>query len=67
LFRVTKHGGVVVIATLNSLSPRAQRRKEAAKKGQSLFERAIFRSPDEMKGLSPVEGIAETAIHFEKK
>jgi hypothetical protein len=66
LFRVTKPGGCIVVATLNSLSPWAQRRKSAAKKGHSLFKHAIFRSPDEIKGLSPVEGIVETAIHFEK-
>jgi len=66
LFRVTKPGGSIVVATLNSLSPWAQRRKEAAKKGHSLFRHAIFRSPDEMKSLSPVEGIVQTAIHFEK-
>ena len=66
LFRVTKPGGCIVVATLNSLSPWAQRRKEAAQKGHSLFKHAIFRSPDEIKGLSPVEGIVETAIHFEK-
>lgn len=66
LFRVTKPGGCIVVATLNSLSPWAQRRKEAAQKGHPLFKHAIFRSPDEIKGLSPVEGIVETAIHFEK-
>jgi len=66
LFRVTKPGGFIVVATLNSLSPWAQRRKESAKKGHSLFRHTIFRSPDEMKGLSPVEGIVQTAIHFEK-
>jgi len=66
LFRVTKPGGCIVVATLNSLSPWAQRRKEAAQKGHPLFKHAIFRSPDEIKSLSPVEGIVETAIHFEK-
>lgn len=66
LFRVTKPGGCIVVATLNSLSSWAQRRKEAAKKGHPLFRHAIFRSPDEIKRLSPVEGIVETAIHFEK-
>jgi ubiquinone/menaquinone biosynthesis C-methylase UbiE len=66
LFRVTKPGGCIVVATLNSLSPWAQRRKEAAQKGHPLFKHAIFRSPDEIKSLSPVEGILETAIHFEK-
>jgi ubiquinone/menaquinone biosynthesis C-methylase UbiE len=66
LFRVIKPGGFIVAATLNSLSPWAQRRKAAAQKGHPLFRHAIFRSPDEMKGLSPVEGIVQTAIHFEK-
>lgn len=66
LFRVTKPGGFIVVATLNSLGPWAQRRKEAAKKGHPLFRHTIFRSPDEIKGLSPVEGIVKTAIHFEK-
>ena len=66
LFRVTKPGGFIVVATLNSLSPWAQRREEAAQKGHPLFRYAIFRSPDEMKGLSPVEGIVQTAIYFEK-
>ena len=66
LFRVTKPGGCIVVATLNSLSPWAQRRKKAAKNGHSIFRHAIFRSPDEIKGLSPVKGIVKTAIHFEK-
>jgi len=66
LFRVTKSGGTIVLATLNSLGPWAQRRKEAAKKGHPLFRHAIFRSPEEMKSLSPVECIIKTAIHFEK-
>jgi ubiquinone/menaquinone biosynthesis C-methylase UbiE len=66
LFRVTKPGGSIVVATLNSLSPWAERRKKAAQKGHPLFRHTIFRSPDEMKGLSPVEGIAQTIIHFQK-
>ena len=66
LFRVTKPGGYIVVATLNSLSPWAQRRKEAAQKGHPLFKHAIFRSPDEMKGLSSENSIVRTAIHFEK-
>jgi ubiquinone/menaquinone biosynthesis C-methylase UbiE len=67
LFRVTKHGGCVVVASLNSLSPWASRRKAEAKKGHSLFERAFFRSPDELRSLGPVEGIVKTAIHFQKE
>ena len=66
LFRVTKPGGLIIVATLNSLSPWAKRRKEAAKKGHPLWKYTIFRSPDEMKGLSPVKGIVQTAIHFKK-
>ncbi len=66
LFRVTKKGGVVVVTTLNSLSPWAARRKKAAAKGHSLFERMIFRSPDELRALAPVEGLVKTAIHFQK-
>lgn len=66
LFRVTKPGGYIVVATLNRLSPWALRRKEAAKKGHPLFRRAVFRSPDEIRGLSPLEGMVETTIHFQK-
>jgi ubiquinone/menaquinone biosynthesis C-methylase UbiE len=66
LFRVTKPGGFIVVATLNSLSPWAQRRKEAAQKGHPLFRHAIFRSPEEMKALSSVDSIVKTTIHFEK-
>ena len=66
LFRVTRKGGVVVVTTLNSLSPWAARRKKAADKGHTLFGRMIFRSPDEMRAIAPVEGLVKTAIHFEK-
>jgi ubiquinone/menaquinone biosynthesis C-methylase UbiE len=66
LFRVTRKGGVVVVTTLNSLSPWAARRKKAADKGHSLFERMIFRSPDEMRAIAPFEGLVKTAIHFQK-
>jgi hypothetical protein len=41
------------------------RRKEEAKKGHSLFSRAIFRSPDELLSLAPAEGLMKTAIHFQ--
>ena len=67
LFRVTKRGGCVVVATLNSLSPWASRRKEEAKKGHTLFDKAIFRSPDELRSLAPVDGVIKTAIHFQKE
>jgi ubiquinone/menaquinone biosynthesis C-methylase UbiE len=67
LFRVTKEGGRIVVATLNSLSPWAERRKAEAKKGHPLFKKAIFRSPDELLALSPVKGVIKTAVHFQKE
>ena len=67
LFRVTKKGGRIVVATLNSLSPWAERRKAEAKKGHALFKKAIFRSPDELFALAPVKGVIKTAIHFQKE
>jgi ubiquinone/menaquinone biosynthesis C-methylase UbiE len=66
LFRVTKPGGLILVATLNCLSPWAPRREKAGKKGHPLFKHAVFRSPDEIKGLAPVEGMIQTAIHFKK-
>jgi len=66
MFRVTKKGGVVVVTTLNSLSPWAVRRKKKADRGHSLFKQMIFRSPDEMRALAPVDGTVKTAIHFLK-
>jgi len=66
LFRVTKRGGCVVAATLNSLSPWALRRRVEAKERQSIFEKAIFRSPDDLRSLAPAEGVVKTAIHFQK-
>jgi ubiquinone/menaquinone biosynthesis C-methylase UbiE len=67
LFRVTQKGGCIVVATLNSLSPWALRRKAEAKAKQTLFEKAIFRSPDELSSLASVEGVVKTAIHFQKE
>jgi len=67
LFRVTRKGGIIVVATLNSLSPWASRRRAEAKKGHSLFEKTIFRSPDELQSLAPVEGMIRTAIYFQKE
>jgi ubiquinone/menaquinone biosynthesis C-methylase UbiE len=67
LFRVTRSRGVVVAATLNSLSPWASRRKETASKDSgSIFAKAVFRSPDEMRVLAPVAGRVRTAVHFQK-
>ena len=67
LFRVTKKRGCVVVATLNSLSPWASRRKAEAKRKHTLFEKAVFRSPDELRSLTPLEGVVKTAIHFQKE
>jgi ubiquinone/menaquinone biosynthesis C-methylase UbiE len=67
LFRVTKKGGSILVATLNSLSPWASRRRAEAQKKQSIFTKAIFRSPDELRSLAPVEGVIRTAIHFRKE
>jgi ubiquinone/menaquinone biosynthesis C-methylase UbiE len=66
VFRVTKPGGFIVVATLNSLSPWATRRREAGKKGHPIFKQVIFRSPEEIITLSPVAGVIKTAIHFQK-
>jgi ubiquinone/menaquinone biosynthesis C-methylase UbiE len=66
LFRVTKKGGCVVVATLNSLSPWAIRREAEAKRRHTLFEKAVFRSPDQLRSLTPLEGVVRTAIHFQK-
>jgi ubiquinone/menaquinone biosynthesis C-methylase UbiE len=66
LFRVTRKGGTIVVTTLNSLSPWAARRKQKAENGHQLFKKMIFRSPDEIRRLAPVDGVVKTAIHFKK-
>jgi ubiquinone/menaquinone biosynthesis C-methylase UbiE len=67
LFRVTKRGGRVVVATLNSLSPWASRRRAEAKERHGIFEKTIFRSPDELRSLGSTRGVVKTAIHFQKE
>ena len=67
LFRVTKSGGSIVVATLNSLSPWAERRRAKAEKGHPLFEKTIFRSPDELLQLAPLKGVVKTVIHFQSE
>jgi len=67
LFRVTKKGGHIVLATLNSLSPWASRRNAEAQERHTIFEKAIFRSPDELRSLASVKGVTKTAIHFQKE
>ncbi len=66
MFRITRPGGLVVVASLNSLSPWAARRTAAAKQGLSLFAHARFRSPAEMAELAPYPASIMTAVHFQK-
>ena len=67
LFRVTKPGGSIVVATLNSLSPWAEHRKRSGKEGHPIFREVVFRSPEEMRRLSKIEGVQKSAIHFQKE
>ncbi|MEW6671540.1 MAG: methyltransferase domain-containing protein [Thermodesulfobacteriota bacterium] len=68
LFRVTRRGGLVVAATLNSLSPWAARRKAKTLRGQKhILKDAFFRSPQELLSCGPSDGITKTAIHFDKE
>lgn len=68
LFRVTKPGGIVVVATLNALSPWANRRREEARQDrESIFNRVHFRSPAQLLASAPVPGIVRTAVHFAKE
>lgn len=68
LFRVTRPGGLVVVATLNSLSPWAARRgEESRKRKDSIFRHAWFRSPGELMDLVPAAGEIHTAIHFPRE
>jgi len=67
LIRVTRRGGRLVIATLNRLSPWAERRKRDAKHDPaSVFRHVHFRSPDELSRLIELDGEIRTAIHFDK-
>ena len=68
LFRVTKPGGVVVVATLNSLSPWAARRSANARRDpESIFSRVFFRSPARLLAATSVPGIVRTVVHFGKE
>jgi ubiquinone/menaquinone biosynthesis C-methylase UbiE len=66
LFRVAKKGGIIVVATLNSLSSWAVRRIDEGKRGHAIFSKAVFRSPDQLRSLANVDGMVRTAIHFQK-
>ncbi len=68
LFRVTRPGGVVVVATLNSLSPWAARRSANARRDpESIFNRVFFRSPVQLLAATSVPGIVRTVVHFGKE
>jgi ubiquinone/menaquinone biosynthesis C-methylase UbiE len=68
LFRVTKPGGVVVVATLNSLSPWAARRSANARRDPgSIFNGVFFRSPAQLLAATSVSGMVRTAVHFGKE
>ena len=65
LFRVTRNGGLIVVATLNNLSSWAVRRRKAAEADKnSLFKDVFFRSPDDLRTCVSHPGIVKTAIHF---
>jgi ubiquinone/menaquinone biosynthesis C-methylase UbiE len=66
LNRVVRRGGTVVLTSLNSLSPWAERRGQEAENGHTLFQNITFRSPDELTDLSPGKSKLKTAIHFLK-
>ena len=66
LNRVVRRGGTVVLTSLNSLSPWAERRGQEAENGHTLFQNITFRSPEELADLAPGESKLKTAIHFLK-
>jgi ubiquinone/menaquinone biosynthesis C-methylase UbiE len=66
LFRVTRPGGQVVVATLNRHGPWARRRSaEAERNPDSVFRDAHFRTPAELAALAPVAGELRSAVHFD--
>ncbi len=67
LFRVTRPGGLVVVATLNSLSLWASRRRSKTERGEShVLRNAFYRSPRELLPLAPVQGTVTSVVHFQK-
>lgn len=68
LIRVTRPGGSIVVATLNSLSSWAVRRRAKTMKGEGhILEDAFFRSPQEVLSCSELSGIAKSVVHFQKE
>lgn len=66
LNRVTRKNGTVVVATLNSLSPWAKKREERAQTEKTIFDHAIFRSPEDLVSIIPETPVIQTAIHFQQ-
>jgi ubiquinone/menaquinone biosynthesis C-methylase UbiE len=66
LNRVARSGAKIVLTTLNSLSPWAERRKKKAEGGHQLFQSMTFRSPTELLRVAPEGSRFKTAIHFQK-
>ncbi len=66
LERVAVKGGLLVVTTLNSLSPWAARRQEKARLGHDLFQNIYFRSPSDMRALVSNDAEIRTAVHFQK-
>ena len=66
LERVSEKGGLLVVTTLNSLSPWAARRKEKGRHGHDLFQNIFFRSPSDLLALVSTDAEVRTAIHFQK-
>ncbi len=67
LFRITKPGGFVMVATLNSLSPWAERRNAKTRRGQRhILENAYYRCPADLLACSSLPGVIRTAVHFQK-
>ena len=62
LFRITRPGGIVVVATLNSQSPWAVRRSQKVE--DHLLENAFYRSPADLHSLVGLECETETVVHF---
>jgi hypothetical protein len=55
------------LATLNRLSSWGSRRIAETKDRHTIFEKAVFRSPDELFSLASGVALVKTAIHFQKE
>ena len=64
MFRVTRPGGLIAVASLNALSPWAARRR--AVRDHPIFAHVRFRSPAEMAALAQSRPAIRTAVHFQK-